>query len=108
MLELTIIMYHYVRPIKVSSFPGIKGLELKAFCRQLDYLEENYRIVSTEEVIEACLKNSIFWKKIQNALIKGDFADFYGRKENILYLLWRYKKSFKVRSILAIRLLGVI
>ena len=53
MNELTIIMYHYVRPIKESKFPGIKGLELEGFKRQLDYLSENFSIVSTEEVINA-------------------------------------------------------
>jgi len=53
MTNLTIIMYHYVRPIKGSKFPGIKGLELEGFKRQLDYLSENFSIVSTEEVINA-------------------------------------------------------
>lgn len=36
-----------------SNFPGIKGLELDGFKRQLDYLSENFRIVSTQEVINA-------------------------------------------------------
>jgi len=53
MNDLTIVMYHYVRPIKESKFPGIKGLELEGFKRQLDYLSENFTIVSTEEVINA-------------------------------------------------------
>ena len=53
MSELSIVMYHYVRPIKESKFPGIKGLELEGFKRQLDYLAENFSIVSTEEVINA-------------------------------------------------------
>lgn len=57
MSELSIVMYHYVRPIKGSKFPGIKGLELEGFQRQLDYLEENYKIVSTEEVVNT-VKNS--------------------------------------------------
>jgi peptidoglycan/xylan/chitin deacetylase (PgdA/CDA1 family) len=51
MNNLTIVMYHYVRPIKGSKFTGIKGLELDGFERQLDYLTNNYNIVSTEEVI---------------------------------------------------------
>ena len=29
--NLTIVMYHYVRPIANSDFPGIKGLELQGF-----------------------------------------------------------------------------
>ena len=39
-------MYHYVRPIVGSKFPGIKGLELEGFKRQLDYLTKNFTFVS--------------------------------------------------------------
>ena len=53
MQKLTIVMYHYVRPILHSSFPEIKGLELDAFSRQLDYLDEKYTIVTSEDVIKA-------------------------------------------------------
>lgn len=55
--ELTIVMYHYVRPILRSKYPGIKGLELEKFKKQLDYFEENYSIINTEELIESILKN---------------------------------------------------
>ena len=58
MSELSIVMYHYVRPIKESKFPGIKGLELDGFKRQLDYFTDNFSIVSTEQVINAA-KHSI-------------------------------------------------
>ena len=56
MNDLTIVMYHYVRPIKGSRFPGIKGLELEGFRRQLDHLNEKFHIVSTERIIDA-IKN---------------------------------------------------
>ena len=58
MSNLTIVMYHYVRPINDSKFPGIKGLELDGFKRQLDYLKENYNIVSTEQVVDAARNSS--------------------------------------------------
>lgn len=58
MNELTIVTYHYVRPIKNSKFPRIKGLEINNFIRQLDYLQENFSIVTTEEVIKAVKHNS--------------------------------------------------
>ena len=57
--KLTILMYHYVRPIKGSKFPGIKGLELDGFKRQLDYLSKNFNIVSTEQVINTSKHLSI-------------------------------------------------
>ena len=40
MKNITIIMYHYVRPIKGSSYPLIKGLELDEFKTQLNFLEK--------------------------------------------------------------------
>ncbi len=56
--NVTIVMYHYVRPINDSKFPGIKGLELDGFKRQLDYLNENFNIVSTEQVVDAARNSS--------------------------------------------------
>ena len=55
--DLTIVMYHYVRPILNSSYPGIKGLELDGFVRQLDYLQENFHITSFPEIL-SCLDGS--------------------------------------------------
>ncbi len=58
MNKLNIIMYHYVRPIKGTDFYNIKGLELHKFERQLDFLEENYKIVTLEE-IKLAISNKI-------------------------------------------------
>ena len=62
MNELTIIMYHYVRPINDSKFPGIKGLEVKAFSRQLDFLQNNFSIISSDQVIDAVIYNKVLPK----------------------------------------------
>jgi len=63
MNELTIVMYHYVRPIADSEFPNIKGLEFDGFIRQLDFLQENFNIISSEEVISCILKGKNLPKK---------------------------------------------
>ena len=57
MKYLTIVMYHYVRPIKKSSYPLIKGLEIDAFRMQLSYLEKNYKIITMESLIGLAKKN---------------------------------------------------
>ena len=44
-------MYHYVREIKQSRYPNIKGLEAHLFKKQLDYIEQNYSVVTAEQVI---------------------------------------------------------
>lgn len=49
----TIVMYHYVRDLKHSRYPEIKGLDLNLFKEQIAYLEKNYSIIKMEELIEA-------------------------------------------------------
>ena len=48
--QITIVMYHYVRPIQGSRYPGIKGLEYKLFEEQIDFLRKNYQIIRVEDV----------------------------------------------------------
>lgn len=55
---LTILMYHYVRPIEQSSHPRIKGLELRNFGRQLDYLDEQFEFIHAEQLIECAKSNA--------------------------------------------------
>jgi len=81
MPDLTIIMYHYVRPIRGSKFPNIKGLELKGFKRQLDFIEENYSVVSAEQVIDAIVKN----KKLPKNACQLTFDD--GLKDHYMHVL---------------------
>lgn len=52
MSRLHIIMYHYVREIKNSKYPEIKGLEYKLFLEQLDFLQKEFQFISMEDVIE--------------------------------------------------------
>jgi peptidoglycan/xylan/chitin deacetylase (PgdA/CDA1 family) len=51
--NLTIVMYHYIRDLKNSRYPGIKGLDIGLFREQLDYLKKFYNFVTVEQVIAA-------------------------------------------------------
>ncbi len=51
MSKLNIIMYHYVRDLKNSRYPNIKGLDYSLFKEQLEFLRKNYNFVTVEEVI---------------------------------------------------------
>jgi len=53
MNDVSIIMYHYVRPLKDSQYPGIKGLEFQKFKQQLDFVEKNYVVVTANELIHS-------------------------------------------------------
>ncbi|EFI5722765.1 polysaccharide deacetylase family protein, partial [Escherichia coli] len=57
MKDLTVVMYHYVRPIERSRYPGIKGLELNDFREQIAYLKKNYNPVTIEEVYASFYEN---------------------------------------------------
>ncbi len=51
--QVTIIMYHYVRDLKRSRYPEIKGLETADFLKQIEFIQKHYTIISAEEVIAA-------------------------------------------------------
>lgn len=42
MTSCKIVMYHYVRPIKNSKYPGIKGLEIINFKKQIMFFREKF------------------------------------------------------------------
>lgn len=51
--NLTIVMYHYVRDLKNSRYPLIKGLDIELFREQINFLKQNYHFVTVEQVIKA-------------------------------------------------------
>lgn len=51
--NLTVVMYHYVRDLKYSRYPSIKGLDVALFKEQVVFLKKHYSFVTVEEVIAA-------------------------------------------------------
>lgn len=49
--SVTLVTYHYVRPLAGSQFPTLKALDLRAFEAQLDYLARHYQFVTMDTVI---------------------------------------------------------
>lgn len=68
------IMYHYVRDMKNSMFPKIKGLDIKEFKFQINYLKKSYNIISLEDFY-----NNDFNKKNKNCVLTFDdgYSDHY-------------------------------
>ena len=50
--KLYISMYHYTRDLLHSRYPGIKGLDVDIFKRQLDFMMANFNIVTMEQVLD--------------------------------------------------------
>jgi len=57
MTSCKIIMYHYVRPIKNSPFPNIKGLELEGFKRQIEFFQKQFNFISMYEILDCIYQN---------------------------------------------------
>lgn len=51
MNTVSIVMYHYVRDLTHSRYPGIKGLDLELFRQQLDFLLSQYTVISCVDAL---------------------------------------------------------
>lgn len=51
--RLFIVMYHYTRDLKHSRYPEIKGLDLPLFHQQIDFLKQNFNIITMEQAMDA-------------------------------------------------------
>lgn len=79
-------MYHYVRPIRKSNYPKIKGLEVEGFRRQLNHFNENFKFVSLSELLDCIYKN----KEIETNSVLLTFDD--GFKDHYLHVFPILKK----------------
>lgn len=56
--KLTIVMYHYVRNLKDSRYPDIKGLDIDLFKKQIGFLKSKYNFISYEKLLD-CYNNKL-------------------------------------------------
>jgi len=66
-------MYHYVRDLKHSRFPNIKGLDISLFKEQIGYLKQHYNFVTVEQVMD-CIEQK--WDMPDHAVLLT-FDDAY-------------------------------
>ncbi len=50
---VTIVMYHYVRPLKGARYPEIKGLSVEDFREQIAYIKRHYNVIGAEQLMDA-------------------------------------------------------
>ena len=53
MNKLYISMYHYTRDLRHSRYPEIKGLDIALFRQQIEFMKENFNVVTMEQVMDA-------------------------------------------------------
>ena len=81
-------MYHYVRDIKNSRFPGVKGLDLDLFREQIQYLRKHYHIITMEEVIHSIDNQVKIPKKSVILTFDDAYSDHY---TNVFPILDKYQ-----------------
>lgn len=52
MNNLYISMYHYTRDLMHTRYPKINGLDFNLFCQQIEFMKNNFNIVTMEQVID--------------------------------------------------------
>ncbi len=73
MNRLEVVMYHYVRNLRNSKFPKIRGLDLALFKQQITYLEKHYTFVGMQDVLDAVYEG----KRLPENAIMLSFDDGY-------------------------------
>ena len=84
--NIYIVMFHYVRDIKKSKFPNIKGLEFSIFKDQILYFKKNFNLLTNNQLIEIINSKKVPKKKS----ILLTFDDGY--KDHIQYVFPFLKK----------------
>tara|TARA_B100000787_G_scaffold167599_1_gene154700 strand:+ start:2657 stop:3619 length:963 start_codon:yes stop_codon:yes gene_type:complete len=79
--NLSMIMYHYVRPLKNSKYPNLKALELTKFKEQIRWFKKEFDILDYDQFLE--IINSKKLSKRKKLILTFDD----GYKDNYNYIL---------------------
>jgi peptidoglycan/xylan/chitin deacetylase (PgdA/CDA1 family) len=75
--ELYISMYHYTRDLVHSRYPNIKGLDLPLFRQQIEFMKNNFNIVTMEQVLDAVEGTGELPEKALLLTFDDGYADHY-------------------------------
>lgn len=86
-MKITIVNYHYVRPLPDKNFPNIKAFDLKRFEERLQYYRANFHFICPNQILEIVGKKSNFKDLIWLTFDDG-ISDHY---EYVYPLLKKYE-----------------
>lgn len=75
--KLFIVMYHYVRDLHNNRYSKIKGLDYTLFKQQLEFFNENFNVVTMEEVIASYKESYILPKNAILLTFDDGYIDNY-------------------------------
>ena len=73
----TTVNYHYVRPIKNSRYPNLKGLEIKELKNKIKYLKKKYNIISGNDLIDRIIYKQKLPKRSCLLTFDDGYKDHY-------------------------------
>lgn len=88
MKKLSIVMYHYVRDLKNSRYPNIKGLDYGLFKQQIQFFSEKFHVITMEELL-AYYENS--YELPENAMLLTFDDGYIDSYTFVLPILKEYK-----------------
>ena len=74
---LTVVMYHYVRPVAAGPYPKLKALEVDDFHGQLDWLARHYTMVNPSQVRAAVLDGASLPERPCLLTFDDGYSDHY-------------------------------
>ena len=86
--KFSVVMYHYVRDLKNTRYPAIKGLNLQLFREQLKYLKRHYNFVTANQLVDAFQNGTELPKKSIVLTFDDAYSDHF---INVFPLLDEYK-----------------
>lgn len=91
MNKVYIVMYHYVRNLKGSRYPNIKGLDYALFKKQIQFFSQKFNVIAMEDIIRYYTEG---YSLPQNALLLT-FDDGY--IDNYTYV-WPILLEYKMQG----------
>ena len=81
---MKIVMYHYVKNFKDTTFPKLKGLDLKEFKFQINFLKKNFKILNPIDIHEIVSKKKELKENYCWLTFDDGYIDHY---ENVIPVL---------------------
>ena len=88
--KIYIIMYHYVRDVKISNYPNLKALETKKFIEQINFFSKNFNLLNYNDFNEILSSKKIPLKPSILLTFDDGYIDHY---ENVFPILHKKKAS---------------
>ena len=74
---ISVVMYHYVREVKNSRYPNLKGLEYSNFKNQINFFDKNFNILSNNDFNEIISTKKIPLKPSVLLTFDDGYIDHY-------------------------------